>query len=174
MPKETSMVQPQKQHAPTLEADTLRIAIVTSGYHAEITSSLKNAAQTAFLEAGGRPERLICIEAPGTFELTAICRGLTVDKGHRTPDAVVALGCVITGETNHDRYLCKSVSGGLTDLTVQTGVPIAFGVLTCQTMEQAESRSGGDHGNKGQEAMHAAIQTAHIIRGLDSGGADQS
>ena len=168
------MVQPQPNDTPTLEADTLRIAIVTSGYHAEITSSLQRAAESAFLEAGGQPDRLICIEAPGTFELTAICRGLTVDKGHRTPDAVVALGCVITGETTHDRYICQSVSEGLTNLTLQTGVPIAFGVLTCQTMEQAESRAGGEHGNKGREAMHAAIQTAHIIRGLDSGGAQQS
>ncbi|MBG84800.1 MAG: 6,7-dimethyl-8-ribityllumazine synthase [Phycisphaerae bacterium] len=168
------MVQPQKQHGPDLEADTLRIAIVTSSYHAEITGPLRRAAEQAFLDAGGQPDRLICIESPGTFELTAICRGLTVDKGHRTPDAVVALGCVITGETTHDRYICQSVSEGLTNLTIQTGVPIAFGVLTCQTMEQAKSRSGGEHGNKGLEAMHAAIRTAHVIRGLDSGGAPQA
>lgn len=168
------MVQPQSNDVPTLEADTLRIAIVTSGYHTEITGPLQHAARTAFLEAGGLPDRLMCIEAPGTFELTAICRGLTVDKGNRTPDAVVALGCVITGETTHDRYICQSVSEGLTQLTIQTGVPIAFGVLTCQTMEQARSRAGGDHGNTGREAMHAAIQTAHVIRGLDSGGAPQS
>ena len=168
------MALPQKHTMPTLEADTLRITIVTSGYHTQITSSLRDAATAAFMEAGGQPDRLTCIEAPGTFELTAICRGLIVERGHRTPDAVVALGCVITGETTHDRYICESVANGLTALTVQTGIPIAFGVLTCQTMKQATDRSGGSHGNKGTEAMHAAIQTANVIRGLDSGGVIKS
>lgn len=164
------MVQVDTNLPPDLEADVLRIAVVTSEYHSEVTGPLREAAETAFLEAGGQPERLLSIAAPGTFELTAICRGLVVDRGHRTPDAVVALGCVITGETTHDRYICDGVSRGLTDLTIQTGVPIAFGVLTCQTREQALARAGGDKGNKGREAMHAAIRTAHVIRALDAGG----
>ncbi|MAT80931.1 MAG: 6,7-dimethyl-8-ribityllumazine synthase [Phycisphaerae bacterium] len=164
------MVHVDTNLPPELEADVLRIAIVTSEYHEDITKPLKEAAEAAFLEAGGSPSRLVSLDAPGTFELTAVCRGLVVDRGHRTPDAVVALGCVIAGETRHDRYICNSVSRGLTDLTIQTGIPIAFGVLTCETREQALARAGGDKGNKGREAMHAAIRTAHVIRGLDAGG----
>lgn len=167
------MVQADTNLPPDLEADVLRIAIVTSEYHAEVTKALKDAAEAVYMAAGGRPDQLISIAAPGTFELTAICRGLVVDRGHRTPDAVVALGCVIAGETHHDRYICHSVSRGLTDLTIQTGVPIAFGILTCETMAQALARAGGEKGNKGQESMQAAIRTAHIIRGLDAGGAPE-
>ena len=153
-----------------LDASSLRVSIVTSGYHAEITGALQRGAQETFLAAGGRPGRLTTITAPGAFELTAICRGLVVDRGSRTPDAVVALGCVITGETTHDQYINHSVARGLTDLTVTTGVPIAFGLLTCQTLEQAQARAGGSRGNKGDEAMQAALRTAHIIRTLDGGG----
>ena len=164
------MVQPDTNQPLDLDAETLRIAVVTSAYHAEVTDALRDAAAAAFEAAGGLPSRLSMIAAPGAFELTAICRGLVVDRGSRTPDAVVALGCVITGETNHDRYICQSVAQGLTDITVQSGIPIAFGLLTCQSMEQARARAGGDHGNKGREAMHAAIRTAHAIRSLDAGG----
>jgi 6,7-dimethyl-8-ribityllumazine synthase len=164
------MVQPDHIPAPDLDAESLRIAIVTSVYHEPITSSLEQAAREAFHEAGGLPDRLIVHHSPGAFELTSICRGLVIDRGSRTPDAVIALGCVITGETPHDRYICHSVAQGLTNLTLQSGIPIAFGLLTCNTMDQAVARSGGDHGNKGREAMHAAIRTAHVIRSLDAGG----
>ena len=75
-------------------------------------------------------------------------------------DAVIALGCVITGETTHDQYINSAVSAALASMTVSTGVPIAFGVLTCQTMEQALARAGGAKGNKGAEAMTAAVAAA--------------
>ena len=164
------MVQPEHITTADLDAESLRIAIVTSVYHEQITLALEQAASEALHEPGGLPDRLIVHHSPGAFELTSICRGLVIDRGSRTPDAVVALGCVITGETRHDRYICHSVAQGLTNLTLQSGIPIAFGLLTCNTLEQAIARSGGDQGNKGREAMHAAIRTAHVIRSLDAGG----
>ena len=81
-------------------------------------------------------------------------------------DAVVALGCIISGETDHDRHIASAVATGLTMITVDTSVPVAFGVLTCRTLEQALARAGGDRGNKGAEAMAAAIETARTLRGL--------
>jgi len=164
------MTRPDADIPVELDAEMLRIAIVTSEYHQEITGSLRQAAVNAFHEAGGQPDRLAEFTAPGAFELTAICRGLVVNRGPRTPDAVVALGCVITGETTHDQYICRSVAHGITELTLLTGIPISFGLLTCGTIEQARERAGGARGNKGQEAMHAAIRTAHGVRGLDAGG----
>ena len=77
--------------------------------------------------------------------------------------AAAAIGCVISGETTHDRFICQAVANGLTDVTVRFGLPIAFGVLTCQSIEQARERSGGSKGNKGAEAMAAAIRTFHAI-----------
>ena len=164
------MAQPDSSPPADLDATSLRVAVVTSDYHSEVTDVLRRGAQEAFLDAQGQPDRLTMITSPGAFELTAICRGLVIDRDHRTPDAVVALGCVITGQTTHDQYINHSVARGLTDLTIASGVPIAFGLLTCQTIEQARDRAGGRLGNKGVEAMHAAIRTAHIIRTLDGGG----
>ena len=83
-------------------------------------------------------------------------------------DAVVAIGCVITGETTHDRYINGGVSGALAQLAIQTSTPVAFGVLTCNSMDQALARAGGDVGNKGRESMLAAIDAAHTIRSLDT------
>jgi 6,7-dimethyl-8-ribityllumazine synthase len=79
-------------------------------------------------------------------------------------DAVVALGCVLTGETSHDRYICDAVAHGLMQVALRHGTPVTFGVLTCVTIEQARARSGGTKGNKGAEAMDAAIDAALAIR----------
>ena len=93
-----------------------------------------------------------------------------VRNGHddQPVDGVVALGCVITGETTHDQYINTAVSTALANLSAQTGVPIGFGILTCQNMEQARERAGGSKGNKGAEAMLAVIVT---IRALEKIGA---
>ncbi len=149
---------------PETSAVGLRIAVAVSRYHARITDALCEAAIDCFRSAGGAEELLVVVRAAGTFELTALCRALA-SRGDL--DAVVALGCVISGETPHDRYIASAVASGLTMITVQTGVPVAFGVLTCDTFEQALARAGGDHGNKGAEAMAAAIDTAQTIRTLD-------
>jgi 6,7-dimethyl-8-ribityllumazine synthase len=146
---------------PSLDARGLRIGIAVSGYHQAITHPLRDAAIATFIEAGGAEADMPIIAAPGSYELTAVCRALA----HRGDlDAVVALGCILTGETTHDHYLAQAVACGLTSITVATGVPVAFGVLTCQSLEQAKARAGGLRGNKGTEAMSAAIQTVRAIR----------
>jgi 6,7-dimethyl-8-ribityllumazine synthase len=78
-------------------------------------------------------------------------------------DAVITLGLVLQGETTHDRYICDSVAQAIQDLSLETGTPVAFGLLTCQSMEQAEARAGGSHGNKGEEAMNAALLAATAV-----------
>jgi 6,7-dimethyl-8-ribityllumazine synthase len=146
-------------------ADGLRIGLVVSRYHEHVTDALYDGAVQHHEQAGGRADDLVVVRSPGSFELVAICRALAHDGGF---DAIVALGCIITGETTHDQYIAGSVAQGLTDITVSTGVPIAFGVLTCRTLEQARERAGGDKGNKGAEAMAAAIETANAIRSTRS------
>lgn len=156
---------PDTMHqGPQLRADAggLRIGVAVSRYHGEVTGAMRRAAEEAFSAAGGSAQNLLVIEAPGAFELTAVCRALA-DNGL---DAVVALGCVIAGETRHDRHLADAVAQGLTAITVRTGVPVAFGVLTCENLEQAKARSGGDKGNKGAEAMQAAIAAARAVQAI--------
>ncbi len=148
---------------PGASACGLRIGIAVSAYHAQITTALRDAAVKQFTDAQGAEGDLRVVPAPGTFELTAVCRALVKGGGL---DAVVALGCVISGETTHDTYIANAVAHGLTELTLATGVPVTFGVLTCQTIDQARARAGGPRGNKGAEAMAAAIETATIIKSL--------
>lgn len=148
---------------PGPSAAGLRIGMAVSRYHERITTALREAAERAFLDAGGSRQDLHVEPAPGAFELTAVCRALAA-RGDL--DAVVAVGCIIAGETRHDRYLAAAVAHGLTGITVQTGVPVCFGVLTCDSLAQARARAGGAKGNKGAEAMAAAIETALTVRGL--------
>ena len=150
------------------DATDLVIGVVVSRYHAEITDHLRDGAIEFFHAHGGTEENLIVVGVPGAFELTAACAALA---GRGDVGAIVALGCVITGETTHDQYINHAVSQGLASIAVQTGVPVAFGVLTCSNFEQARARAGGDKGNKGAEAMAAALETARTIDAIaDAGG----
>ena len=163
------------QATTTLNAQGLRIGMAVSRYHAEITESMANAARLVFLDAGGREDDLLVVPAAGSFELTALCRCLAMLDSklpQRSLDAVVALGCLITGQTAHDLHIAQSVTQGLTAITVQTGMPVAFGVLTCASLELARARSveARPELNKGAEAMRAAIETVQGIRWIESGG----
>lgn len=143
----------------------LRVGIATSRYHEGVTARLQEGAVGAFRSAGGGDGDLLLVDAPGSFELVAIAHALA----SRTDiDAVVCLGCVLTGETTHDQYICQAVAAGLAAITASTGKPVAFGVLTCQSIEQAQARAGGtkdipSKGNKGEEAMNAALIAAQAV-----------
>jgi 6,7-dimethyl-8-ribityllumazine synthase len=139
-----------------------RIAIVVSRYHEAITERLAEGATRAFVAAGGKADRLLRGDAPGAFELPVIAAAFA-----RRDDvsAVVCLGLILTGETTHDRHLADAVAHALQDLALETGKPVAFGVLTCQTLAQAEARAGGEKGNKGEEAMLSALAAIEAIRG---------
>ncbi len=148
---------------PTRDAHGLRIAIVTSAYHADICNAMARGACETFADAGGEPDSLIQVASPGAFELVVICAALAA---RADVDAVVAIGCVLTGETSHDRFLCDAVAHGLADISIRTGKAVAFGVLTCLTIEQARARAGGNKGNKGAEAMSAAIAATRTIQAI--------
>jgi 6,7-dimethyl-8-ribityllumazine synthase len=159
--------------AEKVNATGLRVGIATSRYHTTITESMRQSAVEAFIMAGGEPHDLVESSAAGAFELTAIVQALAAMEtrtGKPAFDAIVALGCIITGQTTHDQHIANSVTQGLTSIMLETGIPIAFGVLTCQSLEQARQRtidadkSGGR--NKGAEAMEAALQSARTIREL--------
>jgi 6,7-dimethyl-8-ribityllumazine synthase len=107
------------------------------------------------------------VRVPGAFELPQAC--LVLARTGRF-DAVVALGCVIRGETPHDRYISQAVAQGLMRVGLDTGVPAIFGVLTTLNDRQALARAGGSHGNKGRDAALAALQMVHVVRGGKSYG----
>lgn len=142
------------------------VAVVVSRYNSTVTSSLLDGAKRAFAQRGGREQGLSVVEAPGAFELPALC--LAAARTGRFA-GVVALGCLVKGETRHDRYIAGAVAQGLVDITVATGVPVCFGVLTVDTVEQAVARSGGAKGNKGADAMEALIETMAAMNSLRAG-----
>lgn len=149
-------------HAPRRspnDASGLRVAVVASSYHADVTGALRDGAAAALAARGGS----LAVEesAPGAFELPMVAQAVAA-RGD--VDAVVALGCVLTGETSHDRYISDAVAHGLMQVALRHSVPVTFGVLTCVTIEQARARAGGSKGNKGGEAMDAAIDAALAMR----------
>jgi 6,7-dimethyl-8-ribityllumazine synthase len=138
------------------------VAVVVSRYNASITDRLRDGAVSEYASrVGGSPPEIIA--APGSFELPALA--LAAARSGKFA-GVVAIGCLIKGETSHDRHIAQAVAHGLVSVTLATGVPVAFGVLTVDTPEQAHARAGGDKGNKGQEAMAAVLDTIAEIERL--------
>lgn len=138
-------------------ASRLRVGIVVSSFSSDITEPmLEGALET--LRAWGVPEKSrTIVRVPGSFEIPLACAKLLRGKPH--PHAIIALGCVLKGETKHDEYISSAVSHGLMRLMLDYGVPIGFGVITPNTLAQARARSGGK-ANKGVEAVDAAISMA--------------
>lgn len=142
------------------------IAVVVAQYNASVTNRLRDGALEAYVEAGGDPGDVAVVEAPGSFELPALC--LAAARTGRFA-GVVALGCVIQGETRHNQHIADAVAHGLIGVTLQTGIPTTFGVITAETAGQAYARAGGREGNKGTESMHAVLETIAAARALTSG-----
>ena len=112
---------------------------------------------------GGEERDLFIVRVPGAFELPIVARRLAVSGSY---EAIVALGCVIRGDTPHFEYVAGECARGLQQTSCDTLVPIAFGVLTLDNIEQARARAGADSGNKGAEAMHTALEMAHLMARL--------
>jgi 6,7-dimethyl-8-ribityllumazine synthase len=145
-----------------LDATGLRFAIVAARFHHDITTMLVDGAVDCF-EKNGAPD--VPVEwVPGAFELPLAARALA--EG-RPVDAVVALGCVIRGETPHFEFVSAEASSGLMMTMLETGIPISFGILTTEDRAQAEARAGGSLGNKGWDAAEAAIEMARLMRRLE-------
>lgn len=143
----------------TPSAAPFRFGIVVSEWNEEITGALGSGAKEAFLELGCFTQNIHFHHVPGSFELP-IGAKLLIES--QKLDAVVAIGSVIQGETRHFEFVCQAVAQGVKDVSLQTGVPVIFCVLTDDTFEQAKDRSGGRHGNKGVEAAVAAVKMAYL------------
>lgn len=145
-----------------LPADA-RVAVVASRYHSEVIQQLLNGALEAVSAAGLDPLNVDIVPAAGAFELGLLARE-AAQSGRYV--AVAALGCVIRGGTPHFEYVCSEASRAMTLAALDTGVPVGFGLITCDTPEQAWERAGGADGNKGAEAMAAALASARTLAAL--------
>jgi len=141
----------------------LRFAMVVSKYHDFVTDRLQRGAFSALSAAGVLPSDVTVIRVPGAFEIPSAAQH-AAETGRF--DAIVCLGCVIRGETPHFDYICSAVAHGLTTAAAATGVPMAFGVLTTNSVEEALARAGDGESNKGYEAAGAAIEMADVVRQL--------
>ena len=140
-----------------------QFAIVVSRYNESITTGLLNAAVQTLVVHGVSDESIDVAWVPGAWEIPVVARQL-VASGRYV--AVLTLGAVIRGETTHDQHINRQVSESLGQIALETGVPISFGVLTCNSVEQAISRSGGKAGNKGVECAEAALRMADLLSKL--------
>jgi 6,7-dimethyl-8-ribityllumazine synthase len=144
-------------------ADGMRFGIVVADWNAEITLALLDGCQSTLLQHGAKSNDLHVLHVPGSYELPY---GAKLLLGNHSLDAVICLGCVITGETRHNEYISHSVAQSLIMLGLTANVPCIFGVLTPDNMQQATDRAGGKHGNKGVEAAATAIQMAALKKEL--------
>ena len=142
-----------------------KIHIAVSEWNDNITSKLLSGAQSTLIEQGLDEEDIIVLKTPGAFELPVAAKMLLKNK---SSDAIICLGCVIKGDTQHDEYINMAVANGITQLSILSGKPIIFGLLTVNDLEQAEERAGGTHGNKGVEAAVTAIKMVHHQKELSS------
>ena len=149
----------------------LRFGIVGSRFNNFITERLLTAAVDALERAGAAGKDVDVVRVPGSFELPLTAKKLAATGKY---DALIAIGCVIRGETSHYDYVCSETARGLQLAQMDTGVPIIFCVLTCDTLEQAIDRAGLKGGNKGFEAGLAAIEMAHLSRKIRGGQAKPS
>ena len=141
----------------------MKFGIVVADWNKEITHALYEACYDTLIKHGALEKNIITIQVPGAFELTS---GSAMLIEHKKIDTVIALGCVIKGETSHNEYINTSVASGLTELSIKSGIPCIFGLLTPNNWEQAKDRSGGKHGNKGIEAAVTAIRMIELRSNL--------
>jgi 6,7-dimethyl-8-ribityllumazine synthase len=155
--KPVSRLSHVSSESPQWNADArgLRFAIVVARFNSGITEKLLAGAQEALTSAGAKSSRVFWV--PGAFELPFAAR--TLAKAY---DAIIALGAVIRGETPHFDYVAGAAAQGLQRVTLDTGTPIAFGVLTTNTLAEAEARAGGAHGNRGFDAAMTAVEMARF------------
>lgn len=152
---------PYRTFQGSLDAAALRIGIVVSRFNEFITEQLAKGALEALEKHGCRHENICFVKVPGAWELPIAARALA-----ERCDAIVALGAVVRGDTPHFEYVAGGAANGLSRVSLDTGVPVAFGVLTTDDLQQAMDRAGGKSGNKGAEAAEVAIELANLIRRL--------
>ncbi len=152
-----------KSIAGNLTAANLRVGIVISRFNSFITERLLDGALDALNRSGAADDQIEIVRVPGSFELPVAAKKLA--QSHH-PDAIICIGCVLRGETSHYEHVSNEVARGIQLAQMDTGVPIAFCVLTCDTLEQAIDRAGLKSGNKGFEAGLAAVEMGNLSRQL--------
>ncbi len=139
------------------------IGIVVSEWNIEITGALRDGAINTLVKNGVSENNIIIKYVPGSFELTFGAQLLCEDK---SIDGIICLGCVMQGETRHFDFICNAVADGITTVSLKYNKPVIFGVLTPHTLQQAQERAGGKHGNKGDEAAVTAIKMVALQKSL--------
>ena len=142
-----------------------RVAVVASRFNESVTQKLLDGALDALVRHGAAADDVDVVWVPGAWELPVVCRRLLVSERY---DALVAVGAVIRGETPHFDFVAGEASRGLALASAEFDTPIGFGLLTCDTLLQAEARAGGAHGNKGWDAALAALEMADLFDRLDA------
>ncbi len=148
----------------TLVADGLRVGIVASRFNEFITAKLLSGAMDGLLRHGVREEDIQLAWVPGAFEIPLIAQRMARSGRY---DAVICLGAVIRGSTSHYDYVCNEVSKGIAAVSLETGVPVLFGVLTTENLEQAIERAGTKGGNKGYDCALSAVEMCNLLRALE-------
>lgn len=143
----------------------MRFGIVVSEWNTEITEALYQGARDTLLKFGATVKDVVRRNVPGSYELTL---GAQLMAERKEFDAIICIGVVIQGETKHFDFICEAVGQGLTNLNIKYNLPVIFGVLTPNTMQQALDRAGGIHGNKGDEAAITAIKMAALKKELEA------
>jgi 6,7-dimethyl-8-ribityllumazine synthase len=141
----------------------LNVCIVVSQWHKDITDALLEGVFKVFEKADIKQFSMEVMNVPGSYELPL---GAQWAIKQRSPDAVICLGCIIRGETPHFDYISKAVADGIMHLNLTHNIPVIFGVLTTDTVKQAQQRSGGKHGNKGEDAAMAVIEMIELSNKL--------
>ncbi|MBW1799281.1 MAG: 6,7-dimethyl-8-ribityllumazine synthase [Deltaproteobacteria bacterium] len=148
-----------------LSAEGYRFAIIVSRFNDFISSKLVEGALDALNRHGARDENIVLIKVPGAFEIPIAAKRLAESKKY---DAIVCLGAVIRGATPHFDYVAAEVSKGIASIAIDTGIPVTFGVLTTDNLEQAIERAGSKSGNKGWDAAVAAMEMVNLFESIDT------
>ena len=153
----------------TLEGDLiardLRVAIVAARFNDFVVERLVTGAIDALVRHGASEKSLELVRVPGAFDMPLVVKRLALSKRY---DAIVALGAVIKGETAHFDFVAGECASGVARAAQESGIPVGFGVLTCETLDQAIDRAGGKAGNKGAEAALAALEMVNLLKRLDA------
>ena len=150
----------------TQSPEGVKIAVIVSRFNESVTSKLVEGATQELLALGVNDDNITVVWVPGAHEIPVIAKAFA-QKG---VDAVVAVGCVVRGETAHFDYVAGECCRGLTNVSLEFEIPVANGVLTVENAEQAYARCGGNKGNKGAEAAAAAIETLNVLRNITNSG----
>ena len=146
-----------------LDGKGLKIAIVKSRFNEFIVNRLYEGALDGLIRNGVKDGDITQVVTPGSFEIPMVAKKLAKSEKY---DAVIALGCVMRGDTPHNQYIANEVAKGLAMVSIKSGIPVIFGVLTPDNLEQAIERAGSKGGNKGFQAAQAAIETANLLKGM--------